>query len=961
MANSIDLIVSKEAQAGLDALYKSLTKTHEEVVAISKLQLSFNGGSSPKSVTELNEKIKENIRLTGELSEAERKLINDTNKLETQKQKIIATQIKENNLKKSNIDLSNKEAKEADRVRIANEKLASAYLQLSKQQAESARKVQDIIARGKLATQTQKEYNRELDKAQIEFAGLNKKVLQADAAVGKFNRNVGNYPAQAISGLTSLMGAFGIAGGLSLFADITKDIYNTTKELQSLDLALKQVVETDSKFAESQAFLSDISEKYGIELKGLTKQFTQFYVSAKDKISGKEIQQIFESVAKSAGFMGLSVDAQNRAFVALNQMMSKGTVSAEELKGQLGEALPGAFGIMAKAMGVTERQLGKMMQDGKVLASEVLPKFAKQLEITYGIENKNRVDSLAASQTRLTNAWTDFIKQLNYGESVISNIGSKVLGKFQKDLSKFTEFLKSDAQKRSEQLVKLKQIGKDDASILLDRYKGTPEQEAKLRDIVLKLETKIQEDRKKFDELNAKNASIQKNAKRSPFGQLMKEDAKAISDNLIKIKELNNSMSSRTGKLEAYKEALKGNIKVQEEDTETKKEKIKVDKIIKKNTEDYFNSEISRLEKLRSSVATTTKEYESYNAQIEFLTASLMYLRNEERMSSAGAVKPKDGGIVTSPLLHEMPKAAEVTKKATEEMTGYLKGFYDQFGSESGMPTLFKALNNEIEGFGDNWKTTAVAMMEIGQELTNTLMKQSESRFNAEYSRLEQQKDIAIAFAGDSTTAKAEIERQYEEKRKAIQRRQAEAEKRQAMFNIVINTAQAVIATLGQAGFAGIPLSLIVGAIGAAQLAMVASQEIPAFAEGGIHEGGKMLINDAKGSKYQETVVTPDGKVMQFKGRNKVVDAPKGTQIFTPDQWSKQINNLLLKNNISPLQTNQTNGINKEDLESVFRKYSGTNEVAIDINENGFKKMINSNGRTREVLNSRLTTKGRIV
>jgi len=222
-------------------------------------------------------------------------------------------------------------------------------------------------------------------------------------------------------------------------------------------------------------------------------------------------------------------------------------------------------------------------------------------------------------------------------------------------------------------------------------------------------------------------------------------------------------------------------------------------------------------------------------------------------------------------------------------------------------------------------------------------------------------KDIAIAFAGDSTTAKAEIERQYEEKRKAIQRRQAEAEKRQAMFNIVINTAQAVISTLGQAGFAGIPLSLIVGAIGAAQLAMVASQEIPAFAEGGIHDGGKMLINDAKGSKYQETVVTPDGKIRQYKGRNQVVNAPKGTQIFTPDQWSKQINNLLLKNNISPLETNQTNGINKDDLESVFRKYSGSNEVEININENGFKKMITSNGRNREVLNSRLTTKGRVV
>jgi len=252
-------------------------------------------------------------------------------------------------------------------------------------------------------------------------------------------------------------------------------------------------------------------------------------------------------------------------------------------------------------------------------------------------------------------------------------------------------------------------------------------------------------------------------------------------------------------------------------------------------------------------------------------------------------------------------------------------------------------------------------MMEIGQELTNTLTKQSEARFDAEYARLEQQKNVSIAFAGSSATARAEIERQYEEKRKVIQRRQAEAEKRMALFNIAVNTAQAIAATLGKTGFAGIPLSLVVGAIGAAQLAMVASQEIPAFAEGGVHEGGKMLINDAKGSKYQETVVTPDGKIRQFKGRNKVVDAPKGTQIFTPDQWSKQINNMLLKNNISPLETNQTNGINKDDLESVFRKYSGSNDVAIDINENGFKKMISSNGRTREILNSRLTTKGRIV
>jgi len=958
MANSIDLIVSKEAQKQLDDLYKSLTKTHEEVVAISKLQLSFNGGQSPKSVTDLNDKIKENIKLTGELSAAERKLLTDVNKLETQKQKIIATQIKENQQRKSNIDLANKEAKEADRVRIANEKLSSAYLQLSKQQAESARKVQDIIVRGKTATQTQKEYNRELDKAQNEFNGLNKKVLQADIAVGKFNRNVGNYPTQAIAGIGNLMSAFGIAGGLSLFADITKDIFNTTKEIQSLDLALKQVVESDSKFAESQAFLSGISEKYGIEINGLTKQFTQFYVSAKDKISGKEIQQIFESVAKSAGFMGLSVDAQNRAFTALNQMMSKGTVSAEELKGQLGEALPGAFGIMAKSMGVTEKQLGKMMQDGKVLASEVLPEFARQLEKTYGIENKNRVESLAAAQTRLTNAWTDFIRQLNYGESVISNIGSKVLGKFQKDLSKFTQWLKSDTQIRKEQLLELKNIGKEEAENVLKNYKGTPEQEQKVRAMILSLEDKIQTDRKKFDELTQKNKDIQKTGARSPFGQLTKENTNLIAENYKEIQKLNDVMTRRVGSVEVLKSAL-----------------IKENKELDNNTKATKKNKDVKREDVKS--ASETLEME--NSYLQTLKEQLAVYQKTQQMVSDTGIEYKGFQLIIDGLqksIDEMTKTPDLlpmidTSKAADtkkiladlakEQEGYLKGFYDQFGSESGMPTLFKVMNKEISGFGDNWKVTATAMMEIGQELTNTLMKQSEARFNAEYSRLEQQKNVSLAFAGSSTAAKAEIERQYEEKRKSIQRRQAQDEKKQAMFNIAINTAQAVMATLGKGGFFASPLAIAVAAIGAAQLAMVAAQEIPAFAEGGIHEGGKMLINDAKGSKFQETVVTPDGKVRQFKGRNKIVDAPKGTQIFTPDQWSKQINNMLLKNNISPLETNQTNGINKDDLESVFRKYSGSNDVAIDINENGFKKMISSNGRTREILNSRLTTKGRIV
>lgn len=300
----------------------------------------------------------------------------------------------------------NRNAMEAARI---NSALAGAYGRLSAEQSRAARLLQDLISRGRLATQTQREYDRELRVAQREFTQLNERVLAADRAVGRFNRNVGNYPMQAVKGLKDLLSAFGLVGGLQLFAQLSKDIFETTKEIQSMDMALLQVTGSSQKFAETQIFLSRIAEAYGADLGKLTQQFTQFYVSAKDKISGQQIENIFESITKASATMGLSTQQQERAFMALNQMMSKGTIQAEELRGQLGEALPGALGIMAKAVGVSEKRLAEMMKAGDLLASDVLPKFAKQLEITYGIENVNRIETLAAAQGRYTNAWSNSI------------------------------------------------------------------------------------------------------------------------------------------------------------------------------------------------------------------------------------------------------------------------------------------------------------------------------------------------------------------------------------------------------------------------------------------------------------------------------------------------------------------------------------------------------------------------
>lgn len=342
-------------------------------------------------------------------------------------------------------------ARNAKNAVLQNSQLAGAYANLSAQQNKASRTLQDLIARGRTAEQTQRQYNRELRNAQNEFNGLNRRVLQADNAVGRFNRNVGNYPKQAILGVRELIGAFGILGGVSLFASIAKDIFNTTKELQSMNFALKQVVGSTSEVASTQQFLKRISEDYGIELIALTQSYTAFYAASKNaidagQISASQIQDIFQSVSKASGAIGLSVEQQKGAFLALQQMISKGTVQAEEIRGQLAERLPGAFGILAKSMGVTEKQLNKLLKDGKVLAAEVLPAFAKELEKAYGVENLERVETLNAETTRLSNTWTEFVAVINSGNGAVSKFFTSTISGLNNVLGGFKRIFQSNTE-----------------------------------------------------------------------------------------------------------------------------------------------------------------------------------------------------------------------------------------------------------------------------------------------------------------------------------------------------------------------------------------------------------------------------------------------------------------------------------------------------------------------------------
>ena len=233
----------------LDALSESafidIKKYNAEVLEIiknvSKVREQFNGITMPSQSSDAIKKLNADYLKQEEVL---KKLQLAYNKL---------AEVKTNQNYKSSEEIINQRilTTNANRHAQANSTLAGAYRNLSAQVAIASEKYQNLIVRGKTAEQTQKQFNQELKNAEREFTNLQSKVLQADKAVDKWNRT----GERSIGFAKNLISAFGIAGGVALFASITKDIFQTTKEIQSMDLGLKSVTETAENFEKQQQFL----------------------------------------------------------------------------------------------------------------------------------------------------------------------------------------------------------------------------------------------------------------------------------------------------------------------------------------------------------------------------------------------------------------------------------------------------------------------------------------------------------------------------------------------------------------------------------------------------------------------------------------------------------------------------------------------------------------------------------
>lgn len=286
-----------------------------------------------------------------------------------------------------------------------------------------------------------------------ELAKLNQNLRET---LSKFNKTTSknNHSENASNGL-DVLATSAIKAGTAIYSFQTAlEAYRRIMEIglkKEASQRAAQFVLGDEGAKRATEFVKNLANNTGVDQIETLSSFAKFSAGAGDMDSGQK-ESLFSNVIGTSRLMGLSTDEINGILKAFEQMASKGKIQAEELRGQLGDRMAGAFQLFARSLGMTTEELDKAMKDGKVLSKDVLPKVSaemgRMIDKAGGWEKI--INSTQTQLGRLSNSWnnnlalmfdgsqeglTDFTRSLT---NLLNSLGgqSKNLGEHFGDLMK---------------------------------------------------------------------------------------------------------------------------------------------------------------------------------------------------------------------------------------------------------------------------------------------------------------------------------------------------------------------------------------------------------------------------------------------------------------------------------------------------------------------------------------------
>ncbi|MCI3425357.1 tape measure protein [Escherichia coli] len=260
---------------------------------------------------------------------------------------------------------------------------------------------------------------------QMDNSKFNEKLAQLNASVREAIAKAKGHTSTSINGdraansLDSLSSAAVKTAGAFISFQAVLSAYQKIMEVGLQRASSERSIDFvfGDQSTQVKKFIQDLTQITGMDTTETQAQFASFGASAKNTMGLEGSEELFKNLTGYARLMGRSDEQIQRALTAVSQMASKGQVMAEELKGQLSEALPGATQAFAKALGLTEKQLFDKMKNGDVKASDALPKFAKELGSQINSRGgwKAIQDSTQTMLGNLKNTWNNSLTDIFRG------------------------------------------------------------------------------------------------------------------------------------------------------------------------------------------------------------------------------------------------------------------------------------------------------------------------------------------------------------------------------------------------------------------------------------------------------------------------------------------------------------------------------------------------------------------
>lgn len=234
--------------------------------------------------------------------------------------------------------------------------------------------------------------------------------------------------------LLALAGAYaGVNGAIALF----NKTLNAGQEGMVLKIRTEVLADNwqGAVAKDLEEYFRGTAERMGLELSDVIQDASKLFVAAKENgYNLNEAKFVYEQFSGLGQLMGADAETQKGITKALSDMFSKGTIQAEELKGQLGDRLPQAMALFAKATGKSNAELMKMMKNGE-LTSDYIIKAAGTIKSQYGDQMEKMYHTINAEQARMNNAFKDWLR-------IIADAG--VMENFKTLLVEITNFFRSE-------------------------------------------------------------------------------------------------------------------------------------------------------------------------------------------------------------------------------------------------------------------------------------------------------------------------------------------------------------------------------------------------------------------------------------------------------------------------------------------------------------------------------------